>query len=163
MKVRYMGRIDDNLSRDEKIVYRTGLHWVTFCGPAMLLFLAGISIRSKGTSAIVLFIIGVVWAVLSYIALQYNEFGVTNKRILIWTVFPWKKLQDAALVDIADAAVYQPTLGKLLNFGKISIVLVNRKKITRRLVNAPYDLLTNLSQQVETAGGKQQVPPNNGP
>ena len=65
-----MGHIDDNLSGDEKIVYRTGLHWVTFCGPAMLLFLAGVSIPSKGMSAIVLFIIGLVWAILSYITLQ---------------------------------------------------------------------------------------------
>ena len=89
-----MGHIDDNLSGDEKIVYRTGLHWVTFCGPAMLLFLAGVSIQSKGKPAIVLFVIGLAWAILSYVTLQNTEFGVTNNRILIKTIFPWRKLQD---------------------------------------------------------------------
>lgn len=154
-----MNHIDDNLSGDEKIVYRTGLHWVAFCGPAMLLFLAGVSIQSKDMTAIVLFIIGLVWAILSYIALQTTEFGITSSRVLIWTVIPWKKLHDLALVDIADAAVYQPSLGKLLDFGKITIVLVNGKRVTRRLINAPYELLKNLSQQVEAAHVRQHENP----
>jgi hypothetical protein len=154
-----MGHIDDNLSGDDRIVYRTGLHWVAFCGPAMLLFLAGVSIQPKGRTAIVLFIIGLVWAILSYIALQTTEFGITNNRILIWTVIPWKKLHDLALVEIADAAVYQPSLGKLLNFGKITIVLVNGKRVSHRLVNAPYEFLKNLSQQVEAARTRNQEPP----
>jgi hypothetical protein len=153
-----MSHIDDNLSGDERIVYCTGLHWVAFCGPAMLLFLAGVSIQSKGTTAIVLFVIGLVWAILSYIILQTTEFGITNNRVLIWTVFPRKKLNDLALVDIADAAVYQPSLGKLLDFGKITIVFVNGKRFSRRLVNAPYEFLKNLSQQVEAARARQQEP-----
>ncbi len=150
-----MGRLDDNLNGDEKIVYRTGLHWVAFCGPAMLLFLAGISIQSKGMPAIVFFIIGLVWAILSYITLQSTEFGITNNRVLICTVFPWKKLHDLALVDIADAAVYQPSLGKLLDFGKITIALVNGKRVSRRLVSAPHELLKHLSEQVEAIRNKQ--------
>jgi hypothetical protein len=155
-----MGHIDEDLSGDEKVVYRTGLHWVAFCGPAMLLFLAGVSIQSKGMPAIVLFAIGLVWAILSYIALQSTEIGITNSRVLIRSVFPWKKLHNAALVEIADAAVYQPSLGKLLDFGKITIVLVNGKRISRRLVRAPYELLKNLSQQVEASRSRQQeLPP----
>jgi hypothetical protein len=157
--VEKMSRIDDNLSGDEKIVYRTGLHWVTFCGPAMLLFLAGVSIQSKGKSAIVLFIIGLVWAILSYITLRTTEFAITNNRVLVWTVFPWKKLHDLALDEIADAAAYQPSLGKFLDFGKITIVLVNGKRVSRRLVSAPYELLKNLSEQVEATRSKQQGPP----
>src|SRR5512143_194639 len=101
LKARCMGHIDDNLSGDEKIVYRTGLHWVAFCGPVMLLFLAGISIQSGGRTSVVLFIIGLIWAILSYIALQTTEFGITNNRLLIWTTLPWKKLHDLALVEIA--------------------------------------------------------------
>jgi hypothetical protein len=158
-----MGHIDDNLSGDEKILYRAGLHWVILFGPAMLLFLAGISIPSKGMSAMILFIIATAWAVLSYIILQNTEFGITKNRVMIRTVFPWKRLHDIALIEVADVAIYQPSLGKLLNFGKITIVLVSRKKISHRLVNAPNELLTNLAQQVKTARGKQQEPPQKSP
>jgi hypothetical protein len=101
------------------------------------------------------------WAVLSYIALRNTEFAVTNKRLLIWTVFPWKKLYDIALVEIANADVYLPSLGKLLNFGKITIILNNRKRISRRLVSGPDELLKNLSQQIEIARGKEQKPTQN--
>jgi hypothetical protein len=156
-----MGHIDDKLGDNEKIVYRVGLHWVMFIGPALLLFLAGISISTKGKSAIVLFIIGLVWAGLSYAILQKTEFTVTNSRLLIWTVFPWKKLHDIALIEIANATFYQPSLGKLLNFGKITIVLNSGKRISRRLVSGPYELLKHLSQQIETARGKEQKPLQN--
>jgi len=158
-----MGHIDDNLSGNEKIIYRTGLHWVILFGPAMLLFLAGISIPSKGMSATILFIIGVIWAILSYIILQNTEFGITDNRVLIWTVFPSKKLHDIAFIEIADVAIYQPSLGKLLNFGKITIVLAKRKKVTYRLVNAPYEFLTNLQRQVDVARGKQEGPSQDSP
>lgn len=158
-----MGHIDDNLSGNEKIIYRAGLHWVILFGPAILLFLAGISIPSKGMSATILFIIGVIWAILSYIILQNTEFGITDNRVLIWTVFPSKKLHDIAFIEIADVAIYQPSLGKLLNFGKITIVLAKRKKISHRLVNAPYEFLTNLQQQVDVARGKQEGPSQDSP
>ena len=150
-----MGYIDDKLRGNEKIVYRVGLHWVMFLGPAIFIFLAGISIPASGTPAIVLFIIAMLWAVLSYVALLNTEFVVTNNRLLIWTVFPWKKMYDIALVEIVNASVYEPSLGKLLNFGRITIVLNNGKRISRRLVSGPYELLKHLSQQVETARGKE--------
>jgi len=150
-----MGYIDDKLSGNEKAVYRVGLHWVMFLGPAIFMFLAGISIPASGTPAIVLFIIAMLWAVLSYVVLLNTEFVVTNNRLLIWTVFPWKKLYDIALVEIANASVYEPSLGKLLNFGRITIVLNNGKRISRRLVSGPYELLKHLSQQAETARDKE--------
>lgn len=156
-----MGRIDDSLSGNEKIVYRTGLHWVMFLGPVMLLFLAGISIPSKGMSAIVLFVVATIWVFLSHASLQNTEFGITNSRVLLWTGFPWRRLRDIALVEIADAAVYQPALGKLLNFGKVVIVPVVGRRISRRLINAPYEFLTNLREQVDAAHGAQKEPPQN--
>lgn len=158
-----MSHIDDNLSGDEKIVYRTGLHWVMFCGPAVLLFLSGISISSKGMSAMILFAIALAWGVLSYIVLRNNEFAITNDRLLVWTVFPWKKLKSVTFAEIANMGVYQPTLGKLLNFGRTTIVLLNGRKISHRMVNSPYEFLMYLQQQVEAARGKQQASPQSSP
>jgi hypothetical protein len=150
-----MGYIDNKLGSNEKIIYRVGLHWAMFLGPAIFLFLSGISIPANGRPAIVLFIIAMLWAILSYVVLLNTEFVVTNNRLLIWTVFPWKKLYDIAFVEIANTSVYQPSLGKLLNFGRITIVLNNGKGISRRLVSGPYELLKHVSQQVETAHGKE--------
>ena len=151
-----MGRINNKLNGDEKIVYHAGLHWVILGGPAILLFLSGISISTKGMSAMILFAIALAWGILSYVILQNNEFVITNNRLLVWTVFPWKKLKSVAFAEIANMGVSQPTLGKLLNFGKITIVLSSKKSITHRMVNSPYELLMPLQQLVESARGIQQ-------
>ena len=156
-----MGYIDNNLGGDEKIVYRTGLHWAVLGFPAILLFLSGVSISSKGMSAVILFSIALVWGVLSYIVLQNNEFAITNNRLLVWTVFPWKKLRSVTFAEIAKTGVYQPTLGKLLDFGRITIVLSNGKSLSYRIVNAPHELLMRLQEFAESARDTQQEPLQN--
>ena len=158
-KVGQMNHIDDKLNGDEKIVYRTGLHWVILCGPAILLFLSGISISSKGMSAMILFAIALAWGVLSYVVLRNEEFAITNDRLLVWTVFPWKKLKSVTFAEITNMGVSQPTLGKLLNFGKITIVLSNRKRISHRMVNSPYELLMRLQHLVEAVRDTQRESP----
>ena len=153
-----MSRIDESLSEDERIIYRTGLHWVILGFPALLLFLSGISIRSKGTSAIIIFLAALLWGILSYVVLQYNEFVVTNKRLLVWTVFPWKKLRSETFANIAKLGLYQPTLGKFLNFGRITIALSGKRGLSYRMVNAPHELLMRLQNFIEEAHETQQEP-----
>ena len=158
-----MGHIDDNLRGNEKIVYRTGLHWAVLGFPAILLFLSGISISTKGMSAVILFAIALIWGILSYIVLQNNELAITNDRLLVWTVFPWKKLKSVAFADIVKTGFYQPTLGKFLNFGSITIVLSGGKNISYKLVNSPHELLMRLGEFTESARGERQEPPQNNP
>ena len=151
-----MTRINDILKENEKIVYRTGIHWVILGGPAMLLFLSGISIPSQGMSAIALFAVAVAWAILSYIILQNTDFTVTNNRLLMWTLFPWKKLREIKLTEIVNADFYQPTLGKLLNFGKVTIAHSNIRTVSYRMVNSPYGFIISLQQQVEAGNVVQR-------
>ncbi len=154
-----MAHIDCCLKEDEKILYRTGTHWVILGAPALLLFLAGVSIPSHGMSSTVLFIIAVMWTILSYIIYQNTEFAVTNNRLLIRTVFPWKKFKEIELAEVVNTGLYQPTLGKFLNFGKITIGLANKRHLTHRMVNSPYTFLVALQQQAEVVRGEQQGPP----
>ncbi len=144
-----MGHVDNSLRENEKVIYRTGPHWAILGFPAILLFLAGMSISTKGVPAVILFSIASAWGILSSVVLRNNEFVITNERLLIWTVFPWKKLKDVAYTDIKKTAFYQPTLGKLLDFGTITIVLSGGKKATYRLVSAPHELLMRVEELVE--------------
>ncbi len=154
-----MSHIDNSLRENEKIVYRTGPHWAILGFPAILLFLSGISISTKGMSAVILFSIASAWGILSYVVLRYNEFAITNERLLVWTVFPWKKLKDVAYTDIIKTAFYQPTLGKLLDFGTITIILSGGKKVTYRLVSAPHELLMRLEELIELSRDASQESP----
>ncbi len=154
-----MIHVDNHLRGNEKIVYRTGTHWAILGAPSLLLFLAGISISSHGMSSVILFIIAVIWIILSYVIYRNTEFTVTNSRLLIRTVFPWKKLNEIGLAEVANTGLYQPTLGKFLNFGKITIGLANGRHLTHRMVNSPYQFLMILQQQAEAIRGMQQDSP----
>ncbi len=151
-----MTHIDNYLKENEKIIYRTGTHWVILGAPALLLFLAGVSISTHGTSSTVLFVIAVMWIILSYVIYQHTEFAVTNSRLLIRTIFPWKNFKEVGLTEVANTGLYQPTLGKFLNFGKITIGLANGRHLTHRMVNSPYLFLMTLQQQAEAVRGMQQ-------
>jgi len=43
-----MSYIDDNLKENERVVYRTKLHWAMLLGPGTLMVIGGLSIPAKG-------------------------------------------------------------------------------------------------------------------
>ncbi len=143
-----MSYIDDNLKENERVVYRTRLHWAALLGPAMLMIIGGLSIPSKGGSGYILFGLGLLWGTLSYISYQTSEIGITDKRLLLKVGFPLKRTYDIPLTQIAMVDTYQPSLGKFLNFGKIIIGLDGGKRGAFRMVDSPLDFRANLEKQV---------------
>jgi len=145
-----MGYIDDNLIEKERIVYRTKLHWATLLGPAVLIILAGLWIPSKGMSALVLLALGVMWGVFSSISLQNSEIGITDKRLLLRVGFPLRRSYDILLEKIQMVDVYQPSLGKFLNFGKIIIQSGGGKRYAFRMIASPIEFRDELVRQVNS-------------
>ncbi|MBA4416810.1 MAG: hypothetical protein C0392_02695 [Syntrophus sp. (in: bacteria)] len=127
------------------IKYRTGLHWVIVLGPALLMGLAGISIPSKGTNAFMLLVAATIWGILASISLRTSEILLTRDRILSKIGFPWRRSHDFPYENITGVDIYQPTLGKILDFGKVTILLEGRKKKSFRMVNAPLTFKKELS------------------
>ncbi len=152
-----MGYIDDNLGENERVVYRTTLHWATLLGPGMLMILGGLWIPSKGMSAVVWLGVGIVWGVLSSISRRTSEIGITNKRLLIRVGFPLRRTYDVPLEQIEMVDVHQPSLGKLLNFGKVILGFSGRGRGAFRMVDAPVEFRSQLEKQVYAAL-QQQAP-----
>lgn len=142
-----MSKIDANLKENERITYRTGLHWVIFGGPLILLFVAGLSVPSKGMPALILLIVASVWMLLATRSLQITEFVITDNRIIIRRWLALNKFYDFSIAEIVDVEIYQPALGKLLNFGKIIIHLPKKKRVSFRLVNSPVIFLMKFQEE----------------
>lgn len=147
-----MDSIDNKLGADEAIVYRTTCHWAMFLGPALIIVFGGLSLNSQGFSAIVLMAFGLLWGVFSYVSLRGSDIALTRKRLLINAGFPVLKAYDIPLADIVAVDYYQPTLGSMLNFGKIIIVRNKQSKCVIRFVSAPAELVTQVRQQVSSLG-----------
>ena len=136
------------LLENEWIVYQTRLHWVLFLGPLMLIIVGGLSFPAKGLSALVLAGIGIAWGVISYIKFNYSYIRVTDKRVLIRVGFLVRRPYSISLSDISYVDFYQPSLGSMLNFGKITIIHGKKFKSVFRMVSSPGELVTAVRGQL---------------
>jgi membrane protein YdbS with pleckstrin-like domain len=136
------------LLENERIVYQIRLHWVLFLGPLMLIIIGGLSFPAKGLSALVLAGIGIAWGVISYIRFNYSYIRVTNKRVLIRVGFLVRQPYSISLSDISYVDFYQPSLGSMLNFGKITIIHGKKFKSVFRMVSSPGELVTAVRGQL---------------
>ena len=143
-----MDPIDSKLIKDETIVYRTQCHWAMFLGPALVIVIGGLALKTQGFSAIVLMAFGFLWGIFSYLSLRGSDIALTRKRVLINAGFPVLKSYDIPLDEIVAIDYYQPTLGSQLNFGKIIIVRNRQRKCIIRFVSAPAQLVTQVRQQL---------------
>ena len=156
-----MDSIDNKLTADETIVYRTECHWAMFLGPVLIIVLGGLSLNSQGFSAIVLMAFGFIWGIFSYVSLRGSDIALTGKRILIHAGFPVLRSYDIPLGEIVAVDYYQPTLGSMLNFGKIIIVLRSKqRRCIIRFVSAPAELVTQTRQQLISLNSSSTKPDN---
>ena len=131
----------------ESVVLRTRLHWVIIAGPAALMVIAGLSLEHKGTSAEVVLALAVLWGIFSSISFERSEIVLTKARLLLKVGFPWRRSYDFPLADVQDVIVYQPSLGKFLDFGKITIRRKNGKRSVFRMVRSPHVLAQAIYEQ----------------
>ena len=76
-----------------------------------------------------------------------TELVITDNRILIQRWFFVTKSYDFAIADTIDVEIYQPALGKLLNFGKIIIHLPKKRRVSFRLVIAPVLFMMKFQEE----------------
>jgi hypothetical protein len=142
-----MRSIDNALKENERIIYRAKHHWGVLLGPILIIIIALFMPGSKGPQAIILFAFGSIWGIFSYISLRESEMVLTDSRLLINIGFPLKRYFDISLNDIVNFDFYQPSLGSILNFGKIIFVLKDKKRKTFRFINSPADLVREVHMQ----------------
>ncbi len=96
-----MGKyVEDNLVKDENVVYETKLHWIVF-----------ISLRAL----ITIFIAPI-------IAYTTSEFAITNKRVIIKVGLIGRKTLEMNLQKIETVNINQGILGRMLGYGTVTIV-----------------------------------------
>lgn len=143
-----MNSIDNKLTTDETIVYRVKCHWAILLGPMLVIIIGGLALKSQGYHAMALIAFGLVWGTFSYLSLSKSDIGLTQKRLLINAGCPVRKSYDLQLNTITGIDFYQPTLGSLLNFGKIIIVYDGKKECVIRFVSSPAELVKEVRQQI---------------
>jgi hypothetical protein len=144
----YMNSNDNNRTTSEAIIYRTQLHWAILLGPVLVILIGALALKSQGYHAIALIVFGLIWGIFSYVRLCKSEIGLSRNKVLINIGFPLKKSFEILLNEIIFIDHYQPTLGSMLNFGKILVMDKRKKKYAFRFVAGPADLVREVHQQI---------------
>jgi hypothetical protein len=147
-----MSLIDDRLTNKETVIYRAKCHWAVLLGPILVIIIGCLALRSQGHPAMALIAFGLIWGIFSYIRLCRSEIGLTGNKILVNVKFPLKKPYDILLDEIVFIDYYQPSLGSMLDFGKIAVVDKRKKKYIFRFVSSPAEFVKEVQQQIRTLG-----------
>ena len=145
-----MGRyIDDILQPGEKVLYSTNAHWI-FYWPAIaawivaiLLFLLsrqttteGIVLLCLAASAVVA-IVALYWTLKAWFHRWTTETDVTNMRVVHKTGFIKRRTFEMSLDKVESVDVDQSILGRIMNYGNVTIMGVGEGKETISTIASP--------------------------
>ena len=107
--------VDKHLIKDETVAYETKLHWVIF-----------FSLKSIFTLTIY-----------AWLKRWLSEFVITNRRIVIKEGFIARRTFEMNLSKIETVNVDQTVMGRMLNFGSITIIGTGGTKETFHNIARP--------------------------
>ena len=145
-----MGRyIDEILQPGERVLYSTNAHWMFFLPAiaawvlAAVLFFLSRSITTEGLVLLCLVGSGLValaalyWTVAAWFQRWTTETDVTNFRIVHKTGFIKRRTFEMSVDKVESVDVNQSILGRIMNYGDVTIMGVGEGRETIRSVDSP--------------------------
>lgn len=130
-----MGYVDENLIKGESVKYRARRHWVAFARSlllALVLVVAGVLLVMLNVTrpdlpflmwiGVTLFVAAVAVCVVAKVQNDAAEFAITNKRVILKTGVVTRRTIEMFLAKVETVGVNQSVLGRMLDFGTISLV-----------------------------------------
>jgi uncharacterized membrane protein YdbT with pleckstrin-like domain len=145
-----MGRyIDEILQPGEKVLYSTNAHWMFYL-PAIAAWIVALIllILSRATTtgsvallclsaAAVVAIAALYWSAKAWFHRWTTETDVTNLRVIHKTGFITRKTFEMSLDKVESVDVNQSILGRILNYGDVTILGVGEGKQTISTIASP--------------------------
>lgn len=162
-----MSYIEDNLMENEEVLHWAYVHPAVFL-PSVFAFLSscvllvyGILLGSRYSagsqagsvimvlSAMVLCFIAIILAVEALIIKLTTEFAVTNRRVIAKRGFIRRHTLEILLNKVESISVHQDILGRLLDFGTITVTGTGGTMESFRGIAEPLTVRKQINQIVE--------------
>lgn len=172
-----MSYIQDNLMPNEKVLFTARIHPAVFL-PSIVSFILTIALFIYGLSqaAVVsttgapppeinqaktiagmfllcfssfLFLYSILLGFQALIIMFTTEFGVTNRRVIAKTGFIRRHTLEMLLPKIESVAVRQNILGRLLDFGTVTVTGTGGTKESFRAIVGPIVVRKKINQIIE--------------
>jgi uncharacterized membrane protein YdbT with pleckstrin-like domain len=145
-----MGRyIDEILQPDEKVLYSTNAHWIFYL-PAIVAWIVAVVLlvlsRATVNESIILLclsasavvaIAALYWTAKGWFHRWTTETDVTNLRVVHKTGFIKRRTFEMSLDKVESVDVNQSILGRILNYGDVTILGVGEGKETISTIASP--------------------------
>jgi uncharacterized membrane protein YdbT with pleckstrin-like domain len=153
-----MGRyIDDILQPGEKVLYSTNAHWIFYLPAiaawivAILLFLLSRQTTTEGimlmwlSAAAVVGIVALYWTAKAWFHRWTTETDVTNMRVVHKTGFIKRRTFEMSLDKVESVDVNQSILGRILNYGDVTVRGVGEGAETIKTIASPLDFRNHIT------------------
>jgi len=145
-----MGRyIDEILQPGEKVLYSTNAHWIFYL-PALVTWLVALILLALGSAAsaagmvllwhsaaAVVGAVALLWTARAWFHRWTTETDVTNFRVVHKTGFITRKTFEMSLDKVESVDVNQTILGRILNYGDVTIRGVGEGVQTIKVIASP--------------------------
>jgi uncharacterized membrane protein YdbT with pleckstrin-like domain len=145
-----MGRyIDDILQPGENVLYSTNAHWIFYLPAIAAWILAGVLLvlsRATTTESVVLLCLSasavvalaaLYWTVKAWFHRWTTETDVTNLRVVHKTGFIKRRTFEMSLDKVESVDVNQSILGRILNYGDVTVNGVGEGTETIKTIASP--------------------------
>jgi uncharacterized membrane protein YdbT with pleckstrin-like domain len=153
-----MGRyIDDILQPGEKVLYSTNAHWI-FYWPAIAAWIVAVALLILSrivavdslmlaclASAAVVAIAALYWSAAAWFHRWTTETDVTNLRVVHKTGFIKRRTFEMSLDKVESVDVNQSILGRILNYGDVTIRGVGEGFENIRTIAAPLAFRSSIT------------------
>lgn len=151
-----MAYVEDHLLPGEKVIYQATPHWVLIGLPLGMLVLAlsgvlyGV-LSNSGLSALLglgCFAIFFFSAMLQGVTYFTTEFALTDRRIIAKDGLIRQRSVELLLSQVESIGVNQPLLGRVLDFGTITVVGTGGTREPFRDIADPMQLRRRVHMQI---------------
>ena len=159
-----MGYVERHLLAGERVVYKTRLHWVLFVKPALVV-LAGVILmvllrqvqdpRWLWIFGAAVALIGLVWAFVHYVEVMTSEFAVTTSRLILKVGLISRYTTELLLAKVESIGVQQGLIGRLLNYGDLTVSGTGGAREVFRRVRDPIGFRNHVQQASLGAGSTE--------
>ena len=149
--------IDEILQPGERVLYSTNAHWI-FYFPAIMAWIVALAlfILSRQVTVDWLFLLclggaGLValaalyWTIKGWFHRFTTETDVTNLRVVHKTGFIQRRTYEMALDKVESVDVNQTILGRILNYGDVTINGVGEGRETIRTIASPLAFRSSIT------------------